>query len=65
MGAAVLPVVEGGQNQERAVGSPSREGQWGCSQVAGQSTEEASSLSGRSLSAPPHKLGKPGLPGGG
>lgn len=47
---------------EDGSGVPIQGGMVGVLQVPGQSTEEAfSSLSGRRLSAPPHKLGKPAL----
>lgn len=42
-------------------GVPIQGGMVGVLQVSGQSTEEAFSFSGRRLSAPPHKQGKPGL----
>lgn len=64
MGAGVLPAVEGSQSQERGAGSPSKEGRGGCSSSGIEHRGALSSFSGRRLSAPPHKLGKSGLPRG-
>lgn len=56
------PCCGGKPESGEGSGVPIQGGTVGARQVSGQSTEEAfSAFSGRRLSAPPHKLGKPGL----
>lgn len=45
LGAAVLSAVEKGQSQEMGVGSPSREGWWGCSKYQDRAQRRPSPLS--------------------
>lgn len=64
-GSSCFPCCGGKPESGEGSGIPIQGGTVGVLQVAGQSTEEAfSSFSGRRLSAPPHKLGEPGLPRG-
>lgn len=55
-----------GREPESGEGSgiPIQGGTWGCSSSGIEHRGALSSFSGRRLSAPPHKLGKSGLPRG-
>lgn len=61
-GSSCSPCCGGKPESEEGSGVPIQGGTVGVLYVSAQSTEKAfSSFSGRRLSAPPHRLGKPGL----